>query len=494
MPEPTARLLPGAVTRTSLRALLIRRTDSDPVAGLWLASGAEAPAPATVSVQPVQVPPALGSRLASSSGSPLTFFDVRASNLTAGERYVLRASGVDRPVEFRTLSLFDPTASLSIVVGSCYYDFFGDHARLDAMLASPHARNAAFALWIGDNLYADVAPGAASLSDAYVEMAQRYVRYFWQSPYAGALARLPACFTWDDHEFWNNYPEFQVHLSRSWGANRDAYTEASLAGLELFERRLNPPSVADGRSYVIDELPHVSIFVADMRTSRERWTGKASRMMTDADLQALEGWATRLDDRAGMLVLGQPLWLDAGSRLIDLSPIDFTDQYRRMWRAITRAKREIVIVSGDVHYSRLIRCTMRNDRGNVFEFVTSPVGHIPTEVAVATGSYGAQGGASVALDRQPGSRGDTDFVDLADYVMGTTAETKSSIGVLTFGPGTQGATRVEASFLEVGPNGAADLARLANTVSTGWFADLRATANAVPGKCFASFQLGRTRS
>ena len=43
-----------------------------------------------------------------------------------------------------------------------------------------------------------------------------YVRHFWRSGYADVLGYLPTFTMWDDHEFWNDYPERQAQLMRTW--------------------------------------------------------------------------------------------------------------------------------------------------------------------------------------------------------------------------------------------------------------------------------------
>jgi hypothetical protein len=111
-------------------------------------------------------------------------------------------------------------------------------------------------------------------------------------------------------------------------------------------------------------------------------------MMPSADFNAL---LQRLTDPAlhgpRMLVLGQPFFLSTGS-MFDRNPPDFTTQYQRLFRALGACPYDVMIVSGDVHYSRLIRQPVGN--GSVYELISSPMCHIPTKSSLVDGIVGGR--------------------------------------------------------------------------------------------------------
>jgi hypothetical protein len=105
--------------------------------------------------------------------------------------------------------------------------------------------------------------------------------------------------------------------------------------------------------------------------------------MPDGDLQAFETWARELRG-PGLLVVGQPLWIDP---IMKVGPIAgdhnvsfFSPQYQRICRALEEAPYDILICSGDVHYSRLLRIETRSRRV-LHEVVSSPLISIPTTFA-----------------------------------------------------------------------------------------------------------------
>ena len=247
----TIHLIPGAVGTDRIKLLVLAKGGRRPALTLR-----ELPAgpPSSIEVARSHVPPAVQRELARYD---LTLYTAEAVGLAEATRYRLEAPGdpfAVRP-EFRTLPSELPADGLTIAVASCYYDgFHRAIGYLNALKTSfPGFQRPTFKLLIGDNLYVDVAKDQIGYSDGYRETVDRYVRYFWTSTYAHVLAHSPNFTTWDDHDFWNNYPEKQVHLSRTWNAFRPAYEDAAQHCLGLFQECLNPKPVVRGkRSYCFD--------------------------------------------------------------------------------------------------------------------------------------------------------------------------------------------------------------------------------------------------
>lgn len=282
-----------------------------------------------------------------------------------------------------------PSEGMTVAAATCFYDYFPTNG------STSYRHQLVFGRWFGrpklkilagDNLYIDVAPGQLFSKGAYKETAKYYCRYFAESAYAEFLAGEATVTTWDDHEFWNNYPEEQAHLSRTRGADRQTYMAAGKAGLDLFQAPLNPaPIVPLGRSYTFDILP-LSFFVADVRTERTLQDRADRRFMPDAELLALVTWLRTLRN-PGVLVLGQPLWTGPGNRN-DWNLPAFDRQYGLLWGALADAPYDVLVLSGDVHYSRAIEITA--GRGNVFEVISSPAVHIPSIATSALSSLGVR--------------------------------------------------------------------------------------------------------
>ena len=349
------RVIPGAVGQDSIRALVLAAGQATPAVVVRQASGGGQIA---ATVTPLPVSAEMGQEL-----SGVVLFAASASGLQPATEYELEVSSPAVAVRsrFQTLSPDAPGQTLKLVVASCYYDFFHRDADYLAALQSVWCKDAAFKLLVGDNLYLDVAPDQRHITGGYRETVALYLRYFWQSGYADVLGRLPTFTTWDDHEFWNNYPEHQCHLSRTSGSDRKDYIRAGTECLRLFQAVLNadlPPD--DNLSYRIDNTPVVSFFAADGRSARTRFENSPPRMMPDAALSNFEAWASSLT-RPGVLVIGQPLWIKEGGRT-DYTPPNFADQYERIWRAIAGAPHDILVVSGDVHHSRILEIGLTDTR------------------------------------------------------------------------------------------------------------------------------------
>jgi hypothetical protein len=421
------RLIPGAVGRDRVRALVLASGAGIPQVEARHADGSAA-VPARVDALPVSEE--MRRELARDG---VHLFEATLSGLQPATAYELHASHEAAAVlaRFRTLAPNAPGETLKIVVASCYYDYFRRDAHYLAALESVWCKDAVFKFLVGDNLYLDVAPDQRDITGGYHETVTRYLRYFWHSGYGDVLGRLPTFTTWDDHEFWNNYPEAQCHLSRTTGNDKREYIEAGKECLRFFQGVLNSNRVAgDNLSYRIDDTPVVSFFTADVRSERTRFEHSSPRMMPDAALNDFEVWASSLA-RPGVLVIGQPLWIEEGGGT-DYTPPNFAEQYERIWRAIAAAPHDILIVSGDVHHSRILEIGLGENRV-VYEFVTSPACHIPTVESIISGSYSNQDRGKVKVPELVsvgGGRGPALKPRLLRYLFGTSVP--NTLGVLQF--------------------------------------------------------------
>jgi hypothetical protein len=389
----------------------------------------------------------------------LSAYQFEARELRPGRAYTFRfrdGASTDVPLETYTLPQRLPQDGVTVAVGSCFFDGFDMSARIDAVLRQPWlGHRPLLQLWNGDNLYVDVPSfGFNTPNRPYVQTLERYLRYFDGTAYMRARAVTPNYTTYDDHELWNNFPEPQIHLSRDDDALRLGYTMAGWACLDLFQAWLNPPPRPElfpplqdpsrpARSFQLD-LPPLSIFFADLRTNRDRQRPNA-RMMARRDLAALELWAATLRG-PGVLVTSQPLWMAKGDK-VDYNPPDFAAEYAAIWRALRDAPFDVMVVSGDVHHSRILKLSFADaPERAVYEVVSSPASHIPTTVTtVLPSTLFAQDRARIAL---PGAVENSGQRLKPSYYFGTSAQ--NTLGFLGLRPGADESVQVSAIFVDHG--------------------------------------------
>lgn len=430
-------VIPGAASTGSLQALVITDAASH-VAPVVTARAADGSTP-QAAWNDIKVSAKLGAEL---SQRKLRVHRVVLSQLPSDNRVDLCvALGNEREhLRLRTLPNRIPTEGLSFIAATCYYDGFHYGAKLRAALSMPYlGLRPAFQLWAGDNLYMDV-PVFRNTVTPHADTLQRYLDYFTRSEYRRARGLHAAFNTYDDHEFWNNFPESQIWLGRSSGSQRADYIDAAQGCVKLFQSSVNPPSVADGLSYRFDLSP-VSFFVADMRTYRTKHDAATPRMMTKLDLEALVDWARTLSG-PGVLVLGQPLWIEAGG-YGDYNTPYFTLEHRAIWKALREAPYDVLVVTGDVHHSRVLKLSFADSPNRaVYEFCTSPASHIPT-IQNTFGLGHSQDRAKLAPPTRVEGSGQK---VKPQFLFGTSAP--NSFGIVRLDPLATGEVRVGGGFID----------------------------------------------
>ncbi|MEX0829464.1 MAG: alkaline phosphatase D family protein [Nitrospirales bacterium] len=242
--------------------------------------------------------------------------------------------------------------------------------------------NPQFKLLNGDQVYLDW-PNDWDLGDEAIELfSKRYRQYWGDAFYRAALQTCPNFVVCDDHEYWNDYPEKQVHLPQTWDAkNRQKYGGGADELYKQFQRCLNP-NQANWYTFTITP---VSFFVTDTRSERQPCQGGSSHFMSDDQWTALESWQVALRG-PGVLVLGQPLFQKDGD-FRDHSLSNFGEDYARLWRVVERSlagdngqqiPHDILILSGDIHTGRYAEAhgPFSDAPYGVPEFIASPAAMI----------------------------------------------------------------------------------------------------------------------
>lgn len=432
------RIIPGAVGTDRLRALVISDGKERPALTIEALQGGAA----TLKVSDHDAGEPLVDQHIRRAG--LRMYLCEAEGLRPGSDFHLRADG-GKPVHVKTFPAALPKEGLGIALASCYYEAFGrDRDYLKLLQAAPKYGPLSAKLLVGDNIYVDVGAAPGKARSGAEETISRYLRYYWHSSYADVLSYLPTFCLWDDHEFWNNYPEWQIHLARSMDAGgRDNYARAAIAALRLFQAALNPAPVArTGLSYQF-AIPPVSCFALDLRAGRTIMKTDRPRMTSEAELAAFERWAAGLE-APGIALFGQPLWIESGNWM-DFHPPDFAGEYARIWKALARAPYDVLVLSGDVHHSRLLEIDVGRGR-KVWELVSSPACMIPTIESIAAQAHDVQDRGCVTFPLKfPGTAAGAPV--LKSYRFGT--DCNNTLAFLRLAPAEGGGITVTTSFMDL---------------------------------------------
>ncbi|HKU36788.1 MAG TPA: alkaline phosphatase D family protein, partial [Polyangiales bacterium] len=365
---------------------------------------------------------------------------VVARGLQASTRYRVTAGTAfgSRSIAVTTLPRALPPQGMTMAVATCYYSGYRrDKVLADALSVARWDQLPALHLWAGDNLYMDV-PGFPSANQPVHQTLARYLSYFLESDYADVRALAPTLTTYDDHEYWNNFPQAVPWLPRSADPHWAGYRDAAIEGMRVFQNQLNPET--GGLGYYKVRVPPLEIFVLDTRSFRSRLHLGPQRLLAPGALAALKDWALNLNG-PGVLVLGQPLWIQPGDWR-DLNLPAYEQDYAAIWQALRTAPYDMLVVSGDVHHSRVLKIAFGGAPNRfVYEFVTSPACHIPTIVGVNQ-DRGTLKDLPSKVDRAKQTLS-------AQAFFGTSAQ--QCVGLLRFVPLPHGEIRVGASFIDCNP-------------------------------------------
>jgi phosphodiesterase/alkaline phosphatase D-like protein len=392
---------------------------------------------------------------------------VDASGLSPNTTYVATVIGTpgDRAI-FRTApAKVSATESLLLAFGSCYFpsDNFirNPQAILDVLARRapaapsgetvtalsgffPYVSTAAklphAIVHCGDQIYGDVPMGGGR--DVYDS---KYRDYWRDSQWGGVFRVGGHFFTPDDHEYWNNYPDQQIWLTRSWGGNWRRTAESSI---ELFWRHQGvwnfPPGArglepnagtgADREFWSRVQLGEIDLFVGDSRSQRTSFDGKRRpgssadpgserAFMGSAQLGAFVDW-TESVRRLGVVVLGQPLVMTPGGGT-DYTLRDYPSQYATVmdaiWRAVDGRGVPIILLTGDIHWGRLMQFRSPRTDASFVEYIASPIGRLNMRSAFST-HYDGGPRARPGGWKESGGYADTERELIATHLRG--AETR----------------------------------------------------------------------
>ena len=218
----------------------------------------------------------------------------------------------------------------------------------------------------GDQVYLDVGFDLRSGVPREVRrrIAQDYARH-WQG-LSDVLTRGATYMLPDDHEWYNGFPDPDPKNPYLWALQdpkvRKAWEETARQGIENVQQC---PVVE-----VMEFTGDLSICFADLRSFRKP---KLGGIMQTKDLNRVIDWAKKLE-APGVLVSPQPLIVTTNPHEANL--LDYTRDYCRLLAALGSTGHDIVVMSGDVHYGRVVNVKLGTKGATLYEVVSSPLSNL----------------------------------------------------------------------------------------------------------------------
>ncbi|WP_194788402.1 hypothetical protein [Pseudomonas sp. UFMG81] len=282
---------------------------------------------------------------------------------------------------------------LELLLASCYYSA---NSRLLPKAVTPRGRLAGrpphAKLLCGDQIYLDLSLGGF-LPTRKPTPWERYHDQWHDDAFLAWMANGGSLCLADDHEFWNNYPSttrvtpwlawlFQAPPATVAAQMREAFT--------LYQAVLNAdPDALAGQAnpvLVIDDLHRfefpgaaagfaqtLSLLVLDTRIARDAPELRAPNFAPPSWLN----WVTaRLAARNGptLLLTTQPLLDRGGGAEANLA--DYPAQFSELWDAVWNSRHQVMLLTGDIHWSRTQVVFNRQTGLEHYEVVSSALARI----------------------------------------------------------------------------------------------------------------------
>ena len=319
--------------------------------------------------------------------APARAYLIATTGLQADTPYELvarTAAGDQELSRARTLpDTLAANAPFSIALGSCY------NAPMDLdevwrwFPPREHARDShdplRLCFLLGDQIYMDLekridAEKPTSWSrplTAAPDAWQAYLKQWQGRTYANLLHQMPPSLSLaDDHELWNDFPYLPPWLPWIGGAPGRTLERELRNAYDVFQaaRNLDPTVVAGaaainhtlirehGHTVRVD-MPPLSFFALDTRLGRTRMDTPGAVQFTEpAHFDRLSDWLAE-PGGLGVLAVGPPIFQGRGS-ITDHNLADYAHDYARLVSALATARKRVLILAGDIHYTRLYSVTL----------------------------------------------------------------------------------------------------------------------------------------
>jgi phosphodiesterase/alkaline phosphatase D-like protein len=327
----------------------------------------------------------------------------------------------------------------TIALGSCYNGPMDLDEVWRWFPPREHARDSGdplrLAFLLGDQLYMDLKQRIqpekpTSWSEPVANAPDPWQTYLdqWQGRSYANLLRLtpPALSLADDHELWNDFPHTPVWLPWTQDAQARALERELRNAFDVFQaaRNLAPSVIANAATVhhtlirehglsVRFDVPPLSFFVLDTRLGRTRLDTPGVVRFTDAEhLERLVEWLNE-PGGLGVLAVGPPVFQGRGS-ITDHNLADYGLDYARLVSALAGARRRVLILAGDIHYTRLYTVTLFDPADarpelRIVELTSSAFSRLkeapgvdpPSGPDVTSGVFGDSGGHFVLENADP---------------------------------------------------------------------------------------------
>lgn len=369
-----------------------------------------------------------------------------------GTLYDITISEAARSLPFQWSTMPDRVTDdgVTFLFGSCFShkdDKAGKFAAaLKFLTKSQDASRPAFKLMIGDQVYQDWPPVLFTRRNPLQIYADRYEQFWGDDAYRGALQACPNFFLCDDHEFWNDYPEYQTQLPITHTPEkRKVFGEVAHTLYRYYQQCLNP----EPTPWTQFEIDPVSFFIADSRSERDEVAKPGgARFFSPDQWKALKKWAKELNG-PGVFVIGQPPFQKDGDKK-DHSLSNFPADYLELWKVLAgaqggygRTPHNILVLSGDIHTGRFATGTIigrdpgHNRFDTIHEFIASPASVLTPD---------SLGKKDEPPDKMPAENPVVKIATVADDL--TTA---NNIGLVRMSPGNNGCTQFDLTLWRVSP-------------------------------------------
>jgi hypothetical protein len=211
----------------------------------------------------------------------------------------------------------------------------------------------------------------------------KYLRNWGDATRSARLMREGATyFTADDHEFWNNFPNGATIIGPTWtGGGRDEYRRIARPLFDDFQTDPAQGSLVCRTT----KVGNLSFMIVDSRIERE---GGDDAFIPAADMDRVVDWLGQ-PDGPGVLVVGQPVFSTPQTGFFGAIKRRFADrvladyaQYKTLAAALLATKRSVLILTGDVHYPRVVEAVRPGEGGRkIIEVIASPA-------ALVAGTHG----------------------------------------------------------------------------------------------------------
>lgn len=389
--------------------------------------------------QPVAFEP-LGDDVCDSAGRPLNHRAIFSLPWPdTPERFTLEVIAGDQRVSLTCKQLPNQLPdksqpSFNLLLSSCYYQP-NDRTLALADVVKTLKPAADFTLLAGDQVYLDLPSQQNLPRDKYKlarALGKKYQINWFSTPLqqpglAGLLAHGPVLCVPDDHEFWNNFPLFQVQLDNTHRqGDRDTWRSVAT---RLYERYQMSPAQRDG--FFRRDIDPLSMLFLDSRSSRD---AEGTHMFTSAARHAIQQWKNDLlackknrQPCVGLLSSGQALVIEKPGvwdrHLADMEMINYRDfeWLRNTLFELFMAEVPVLYITGDVHWGRILEGKNLRGKTLFYEVIASPSRLIDTlgsdQIKLAKNSLRDWLGSPKPFPRHPEAPGHIPDIKLANIHM-----------------------------------------------------------------------------